>query len=94
MIDKVRFRDLILNLKSGDVRKLSELNYCVDSLGYPLCLPYGTATYRPDLKRRTGVTMIQYYLFQLQARTGNRPNPGYKTKASISEVVNGCLLQN
>ena len=70
--DKVRFRDQILNLKSGGVRKLSELNSCVDSLGYPLCLPYGTATYSPDLKRRTGVTMRQYYLFQFQARTGNR----------------------
>ena len=48
--DKVRFRYLILNLKSGGVRKLSELNSCVDSLGYLLFLSYGTANYSPDLK--------------------------------------------
>ena len=69
---KVRFRDLILNLKSGGDHTFSELNSCVDSLVYPLCLPYGSSTDSRDYKRSPSITMGQYYRCRSRARTGNR----------------------
>ncbi|KAK9684271.1 hypothetical protein RND81_10G198000 [Saponaria officinalis] len=73
-----RNRDIIIYDRSGGVRKISELHPCFMAMQYPLMFPYGEDGYRSDIKhsdaetttrkKRTFVTMREYYAFRIQER--------------------------
>ncbi|KAK9742235.1 hypothetical protein RND81_03G157600 [Saponaria officinalis] len=71
-------RDIIIYDRCRGVRKISELHPSFMAMQYPLMFPYGEDGYRPDIKhndaetttrkKRTFVTMREYYAFRFQER--------------------------
>ncbi|KAK9671513.1 hypothetical protein RND81_12G035200 [Saponaria officinalis] len=71
-------RDIIIHDRSRGVRKISELHPSFMAMQYPLMFPYGEDGFRPDIKhndaetttrkKRTHVTMIDYYAYRFQER--------------------------
>ncbi|KAG7177471.1 putative Helitron helicase-like domain at N-terminus-containing protein 2 [Homarus americanus] len=66
-------RDIVLQLKQGGLRRISELHRPYDPLMYPLFFPYGTDGYHIYLQGRNGrkVTQLQFYSFHIMCREGN-----------------------
>ncbi|KAG7160822.1 hypothetical protein Hamer_G007576 [Homarus americanus] len=66
-------RDIVLQLKQGGLRRISELHRSYDPLMYPLFFPYGTDGYHIYLQGRNGrkVTQLQFYSFHIMCREGN-----------------------
>ncbi|KAK9682575.1 hypothetical protein RND81_10G083000 [Saponaria officinalis] len=84
-------RDIIIHERSRGLRKISELHPSFMAMQYPLMFPYGEDGYRPDIKhndaetttrkKRTFVTMREYYAFRFQERRN-------KTKLLMELVLN------
>uniref|UniRef100_UPI0035901195 uncharacterized protein n=1 Tax=Myxine glutinosa TaxID=7769 RepID=UPI0035901195 len=72
-------RDIVLRLRDGELKRISELHASYDSLQYPIIFPYGTDGYSVYLQARTAagqdggrkVSQLQYYSYHLMVREGN-----------------------
>ena len=72
-------RDIVLRLRGGELKRISELHAFYDSLQYPIIFPYGTDGYSVYLQARTAtgqdggckITQLQYYSYHLMIREGN-----------------------
>ena len=64
-------RDIVIRLKDGHLKRISELHSGYDPMQYPLLFPYGTDEYHLYMKTRNGrkVTQQQYYSFHLMVET-------------------------
>ncbi|KAL3654728.1 hypothetical protein CASFOL_001463 [Castilleja foliolosa] len=71
-------RDILVELKSGFLRRINELNVSYLALQYPLLLPYGDDEYTEDIpftnrehkveKSRKSVSVREYFSFRLHDR--------------------------
>lgn len=70
-------RDIVVELKSSSLQRISDLHPLMMSLQYPLLFPYGEIGYSERLPyngpeasrvRREFMTMREYYAYQLQTR--------------------------
>ena len=66
-------RDIVIRLKDGHLKRISELHPGYDPLQYPVLFPYGTDGYHIYMQGRNGrkVTQQQYYCFHMMVRDGN-----------------------
>ena len=71
-------RDIVLRLRDGTLKKISELHASYDALQYPIVLPYGRDGYSIHLVARTAtgqdgrkLTQLQYYSYHIMVREGN-----------------------
>ena len=64
-------RDIVINKKSGDIIRISELNGHYDPLMYVLLFPYGEKGFELGIKDNFGknnITQMEYYSHCLQCR--------------------------
>ncbi|XP_068331187.1 uncharacterized protein [Pyrus communis] len=71
-------RDIVIEFKDGELKRVTKLNPKFMSLQYPILFPYGEDGYRPDLKlnipsnnrpcKRGRVTMRAFIAYQIQER--------------------------
>ncbi|CAB4262229.1 unnamed protein product [Prunus armeniaca] len=71
-------RDIVIELKAGELKRITKLNPKFMSLQYPILFPYGEDGYRPDLKwsndykghdpKRGRVPMRAFIAYQIQER--------------------------
>ncbi|XP_010451099.1 PREDICTED: uncharacterized protein LOC104733194 [Camelina sativa] len=70
-------RDVILQFKSSELQRISDLHPLYMSLQYPLLFPYGDAGYHEEIPyessaesqvKRSYMTMREYYAYQIQTR--------------------------
>ena len=66
-------RDIVIRLKDGHLKRISELHPRYDPLQYPVLFPYGTDGYHIYMQGRNGrkVTQQQYYCFHMMVRDCN-----------------------
>ena len=72
-------RDIVIRLRNGNIRRISELHPSYDPMQYPIAFPYGTDGYSIYLKGRgvggrgpgRKITQMQYYSYHIQVREGN-----------------------
>ena len=66
-------RDIIIRLKDGHLKRISELHPGYDPLQYPLLFPHGTDGDHIYMQGKNGrkVTKQQYYSFHMMVRDGN-----------------------
>ena len=66
-------KDIVIRLKDGHLKRISELHPGYDPMQYPLLFPYGTDGYHIYMKARNGrkITQQQYYSFHMMVRDGN-----------------------
>ncbi|KAL8621594.1 hypothetical protein ACOMHN_026265 [Nucella lapillus] len=66
-------RDIVLRLKDGGLKRISELHRSYDPLQYPLIFMYGTDGYNIYMTNASGkkITQQQYYSYHLQVRQEN-----------------------
>ncbi|KAL8573081.1 hypothetical protein ACOMHN_010510 [Nucella lapillus] len=66
-------RDIVLRLKDGGLKGISELHRSYDPLQYPLIFMYGTDGYNIYMTNASGkkITQQQYYSYHLQVRQEN-----------------------
>ena len=72
-------RDIVIKLRNGNLRRISELHASYDPMQYPVAFPFGTDGYNIYLKGRAAggqapgrkITMTQYYSYHIQVREGN-----------------------
>ena len=68
-------RDIVIRLKDGHLKRISELHTGYDPLQYSVLFPYayGTDGYHIYMQGRNGrkVTQQQYYCFHMMVRDGN-----------------------
>ncbi|KAM0880860.1 hypothetical protein ACQ4PT_033300 [Festuca glaucescens] len=68
-------RDIIVENKDKELKRISELHPSFMSMQYPLLFPYGEDGYRPEIEyegnrkgKRKHVTMMEYYAYRIQQR--------------------------
>ncbi|XP_024007229.1 uncharacterized protein LOC112083434 [Eutrema salsugineum] len=70
-------RDVVLQYKSSELQRISDLHPLFMSLQYPLLFPYGEYGYHEEIPyhnqeasqlKRTSMTMREYYAYQIQTR--------------------------
>ncbi|CAL9002644.1 unnamed protein product [Prunus brigantina] len=71
-------RDIVIELKAGELKRITKLNPKFMSLQYPILFPYGEDGYKPDLKwtndykghepKRGRVPMRAFIAYQIQER--------------------------
>ena len=72
-------RDIVIKLRNGNLRRISELHPSYDPMQYPIAFPHGTDGYNIYLKGRAAggrgpgrkITQMQYYSYHIQVRDGN-----------------------
>ena len=66
-------RDIIIFLKDGHLKRISELHPGYDPMQYPLLFPYVTDGYHIYIRGRNGrkVTQQQYYSYHMMVRDGS-----------------------
>ena len=72
-------RDIVIRLRDGNLRRISELHPSYDPMQFPIAFPYGTDGYNIYLKGRGAggigpgrkITQTQYYSYHIQVREGN-----------------------
>ena len=67
-------RDIILRLRDGQLKIISELHPAYDPLQYPLLFPHGTNGYGINMPQQDNgrkITMMRFTTFHIMARHGN-----------------------
>ena len=75
-------RDIILEKKSGKLKRINELHPCYLPLQYPLIFPYGEDRFRLGIQngytkstktKKPNITMREFFSFRIQVRNAGSP---------------------
>lgn len=75
-------RDIILEKKSGKLKRINELHPCYLPLQYPLIFPYGEDGFRLGIQngytgskktKKPNITMREFFSFRIQVRNVGSP---------------------
>ena len=71
--DSVESADIVLHLKEGGIKRISELNRCFDPLHYVLLFPYGEDGWHVDIlqnqTQHKRMTTLMFYRYKLHWRS-------------------------